>query len=68
MLDFDRLLTGAEVARWLGVTRQWLDTINTRADAPPCIRIGSRAIRYDPAAVRAWLPERHSCALPTAGR
>jgi predicted DNA-binding transcriptional regulator AlpA len=62
----DRLLTRAELAEWLSVTRQWLDTIASRPDAPPCVRLG-RAIRYDQQAVKAWL-DQHSSPPPVALR
>lgn len=61
----DRLLTRAEVADWLGVTRQWLDAIGSRHDAPPYVRIG-RTVRYDRQAVAAWLE--HQSATPMARR
>jgi predicted DNA-binding transcriptional regulator AlpA len=64
----ERLLTRTELAKWLNVSRQWLDAITAHADAPPSIHIGGRAIRYDPAAVRAWLATRLSCAPPPAAR
>jgi predicted DNA-binding transcriptional regulator AlpA len=60
----DRLLTRAELAEWLGVTRQWLDAIASRPDAPPCVQLG-RAIRYDRQAVKEWL-DRHSSPPPVA--
>lgn len=63
----DRLLTRAELAEWLGVTRQWLDAIASRPDAPPCVRLG-RAIRYDRQAVKAWLDQRTSGAPSMAFR
>lgn len=63
----DRLITRAELAEWLGVTRQWLDTIAPRPDAPPCVRLG-RAIRYDRQAVKAWLDRHTSGAPPMALR
>jgi predicted DNA-binding transcriptional regulator AlpA len=58
MIHPDKLLTRAEVANWLDVTRQYLDAIGSRGDAPPFLRIG-RAIRYDRHAVMAWL-QRHA--------
>jgi predicted DNA-binding transcriptional regulator AlpA len=64
MTMIDRLLTRAEVAKMLGVSRQWLDALGSRQDAPPYFKIG-RAIRYDRQAVEAWL-DRHSSTPPVA--
>jgi predicted DNA-binding transcriptional regulator AlpA len=64
MIHSDKLLTRAEVAAWLGVTRQFLDSIRSRRGAPPFLRI-ERAIRYDRQAVLAWL-ERHAAAPPAS--
>jgi predicted DNA-binding transcriptional regulator AlpA len=60
MISPDKLLTRAEVANWLGVTRQYLDATGSRRGSPPFIRIG-RAIRYDRQGVMAWL-DRHASA------
>ena len=62
----ERLLTRTELARWLNVSRAWLDSIAAHADAPPFLRIGGRAIGYDPAAVRAWLATRRASTMQSA--
>ena len=51
----DRLLDAREVAEWLGVPVSWVRE-STRSGAMPCMRLG-RYVRFELAAVEAWLKE-----------
>jgi len=59
----DRLLTTREVADRLGVTPEtilrWIDRRGL-----PVVRLTSRALRYDPDAIDAWIGERTAAASP----
>jgi excisionase family DNA binding protein len=48
------LLTRAEIASALSVTRDYLDHAARRGEGPPYIKFG-RLIRYDRSAVSEWL-------------
>lgn len=50
----ERMMRETEVADVLGVSRRTLQGWRWRGGGPPYLRIGS-AVRYEPAAVRAWL-------------
>lgn len=52
------LLTGPEAAKALAVSPRTLWGL-TKTGTIPCIRIG-RAVRYDPADLRAWIESRKS--------
>lgn len=52
-----QLLTVAELAELLRVTPATIYGLRYRGDAPPAVRIG-RELRFDPAAVHAWLAGR----------
>jgi hypothetical protein len=66
--DHDKLLTTPEVARWLGVAPQWLETCRRRDEGPAYIRVNARKIRYRRDAVMAWLREREQLATAGGGR
>ena len=53
-----QLLTRAEVAERLRMSRKYLDALAMRGLGPPCIRVGSRAVRYNPDVLDAWLADR----------
>ena len=55
------LATRSELAQLLRVNRSYLDHAACRGDGPPFYRVG-RAIRYDVAAVAAWLAGQPSAA------
>lgn len=59
MVTPEPLITKAEVARRLGVSRR---TVNryTAHDGLPIIRLTSSTVRYDWAAVQAWLAQHRS--------
>jgi excisionase family DNA binding protein len=52
-LDATRLLTSPEAARCLAISERLLWSLTKRGELP-CVRIG-RAVRYDPADLRAWI-------------
>src|SRR5688572_3352566 len=54
----DDLLTTAAVARWLGVSNQWVEIGRTKGYGPPFKRIGPFRIRYLRSDVLAWLEQR----------
>ena len=54
----DDLLTTQQVASWFGVTAQWVELARAGGYGPPFTRIAPQAIRYNRAAVVAWLKER----------
>ena len=52
----ERLLTPAEVARWLGVTEKCLSNWRVRGgDAPQVCRIGYNRVRYRKEDVTDWI-------------
>ena len=51
-------LTRAEVAQQLQISRAYLDQLSKRGLGPPYVRVGARAVRYDPSALAAWLADR----------
>ncbi|HUS96768.1 MAG TPA: hypothetical protein VMX97_08530 [Hyphomicrobiaceae bacterium] len=56
----DDLLTTAELAEWLGTSRQWLEIGRCKSGnyGPPFIRLGPKQIRYRRCDVVRWLEER----------
>ena len=54
----DDLLTTAETATWLGVSRQWLEFGRIRDYGPKFVRMAPQVIRYRRSEVMAWLKER----------
>ena len=55
----DDLIDEQELARWLGVSRQFVQQQRTRETGPRFIRMGAtRMIRYKVSDVRAWLESR----------
>lgn len=52
-----KLLTRRELAELLGLAPKTLANWLVAGDGPPVVRLG-RAVRYEPAAVRAWLETR----------
>jgi hypothetical protein len=59
--DADDLLSTIDVARWLGVSHQWLEIGRSSGYGPPYIRVAARRVRYRRADVLAWLKERTHC-------
>lgn len=53
-----QMMTRREVAERLQMSRKYLDALSMRGEGPPCVRVGSRAVRYDPAVLAAWLADR----------
>jgi predicted DNA-binding transcriptional regulator AlpA len=54
----ERLWTRRDLAAFLGVSPRSVERWEYEGTAPPCIRIGKRARRYDPRAVLRWLESR----------
>jgi predicted DNA-binding transcriptional regulator AlpA len=54
--DGDRLLTAAEVARLLGVTKRWVQRRARRLPFAP--RISVRSVRYSETGLRRWMTNR----------
>jgi len=48
------LVTRREVGEMLGIPMRTLDRMESRGELPGRIRLGSRMIRYDLRAIRAW--------------
>ena len=53
-----QLMTRREVAEHLQTSRNYLDQLSVRGEGPPFIRIGAKAVRYDPDQLAAWLADR----------
>lgn len=53
-----RALTPSEAAEMLGVTEQTLAEWRRHRHGPPYLRLGHRTVRYDLAALEAWLEAR----------
>jgi hypothetical protein len=56
--DPDQLLTTAQVAQWIGVSKQWLEIGRRRGYGPRYSNISPRRTRYCRGDVVAWLQER----------
>lgn len=54
----EELLTEREVAAWLKLSVSSLKRLRLRGEGPPYVRLGPRAVRYSPEAVREWLRQR----------
>lgn len=52
------LLTPAEAASWLGMSKSWLAKSRLNGEGPPYLKIG-RAVRYRHDDLELWLSERH---------
>ncbi|HEV2418661.1 MAG TPA: helix-turn-helix domain-containing protein [Terriglobia bacterium] len=53
--EVQKLLNDREAGRALGVTADGMRGWRAKGIGPPWIRIGKRLVRYDPAALRAWI-------------
>jgi len=56
--DANDLVDTCRLARWLGVSRQFLEIGRSRGFGPRFIRLSSRRVRYRRLDVLAWLDER----------
>ena len=54
----DDLLRTSELARWLGVSIQWLEIGRSKGYGPPYTKLSKKCIRYRRGDVKAWLEER----------
>ncbi len=54
----DELIDSKELARWLGVSKQWVEIARHRGWGPKFVRLGPRRIRYRRIDVLAWLETR----------
>ena len=54
----DDLLSTAQLAAWLGVSRQWVEVGRSRNYGPPFIRLSPRRVRYRRRDVLDWLNSR----------
>jgi excisionase family DNA binding protein len=61
-----RLLTTADLAELLGMTRTAIYNMRHRGGGPRWIRIDKRSVRYRPEDVDAWLEERVAAAASQA--
>lgn len=61
------LWNAKDVAKFLGMSLSWVQK-QTIAGEVPHVRLGERAVRYDPAAIQAWLSERTITPTTTKGR
>lgn len=52
------LLSEQQAAEYLGLSSRYLQERRYRGGGPTYIRISHRTVRYDPAALAAWLMER----------
>lgn len=50
----DRLVRTVEAAALLGLSPSTLEKMRCRGDGPPFIKLGSRAVGYDPNVLRDW--------------
>ena len=51
----NHLLTTKEAARYLGVSKAFLERDRWAGARIPFVRVGKRAVRYDPAALEAYI-------------
>ncbi len=61
-----RLLTTADLAELLGMTRTAVYNMRHRGGGPRSIRIDARSVHYRPEDVEAWLEERAAAAASEA--
>ena len=54
----DNLLTTKQVAKWLGMSDQWLEIGRGKGYGPPYVRLSERGVRYKRSDVINWLKER----------
>src|SRR5437762_2002695 len=54
----DDLLSTPELARWFGVSDQWVEIARHQGRGPPWVALSPRTVRYRRDAVWAWLDER----------
>lgn len=57
-----QLVSEAEVAKVLSVSRACLRRWRVRREGPPWLRVGDKLVRYDVAALRRWVEERAGAA------
>ena len=50
-----RLLSRDDIEAEYGITRRWLELAAHRGDGPPMTKITPRMVRYDRAALEAWI-------------
>jgi predicted DNA-binding transcriptional regulator AlpA len=60
--DNDALLDTRQVAKWLGVSEQWLEVGRAKGYGPTCVRLSERNIRYKRKDVISWLKQRQRIA------
>lgn len=53
----DDYLTSKEAARFMGLSRSWLEKRRVFGDGPPYYKIGERRVLYRRAEVVAWLEQ-----------
>jgi len=54
----DDLLSTPELAKWFGVSTQWVEIARHRGIGPPWIALSPRRVRYRRSAVWSWLDGR----------
>lgn len=52
------LLTEAQAAKLIGLSRRFLQARRYNGDGPPFVRISSRCVRYRPEDLAAWAKDR----------
>lgn len=62
----ERMMRETEVAERLGCSTRTLQGWRWRGGGPPFVRVG-RAVRYDPAELRAWLDAQRRTSTSDAG-
>ena len=60
----EKLLTTKEAAQILDVSEQFLERDRWAGAKIPFIKVGSRAVRYDPAVLQAYLTSRTHGSVP----
>lgn len=53
----EQLMTTAQAAEVLGVSRRFLEISRHRGDGPEYVKVGS-AVRYRPSALESWIEQR----------
>ncbi len=63
----EQMIDETATAKLLGVSKRTLQGWRWRGGGPPFLRIGMRAIRYDPCALRAWIEEQRRTSTSDLG-
>ncbi len=65
--EFQRMLTTAEAAAYLGVAKNTMEKWRIYGDGPAFVRVSSHCVRYHPADLEAFVAERRGFSTSELG-